>query len=106
MCIRIMDSSNAYVYSYAVKVDKLTVLELTNIASFINTNENMTLSIEMNNITSPDIVYFGPIQIIQDVTNGYYTNPVNIVIRTTTGYMDTIYNDYQDCSSCALAASK
>ena len=36
MCIRVLDSSNAYVYSYTVTVDKLTVLELSNIASIIN----------------------------------------------------------------------
>jgi hypothetical protein len=36
MCVRILDSSNAYVYSYTVTVDKLTVLELSNLASILN----------------------------------------------------------------------
>ena len=56
MCIRVLDSANAYVYSYPVLVDKLTVLQISNISSIVNIGENMTLSVEMNNITSADIV--------------------------------------------------
>ena len=47
--------NNVYVYSYAVKVDKITVLAVSNLPGNVTVN-NISLKIELSNFTSSPIV--------------------------------------------------
>ena len=55
VCLKISTNASVFVYSYAVKVDKMSVISVSNFQS-IATSSNITITLQMNNFTSLPIV--------------------------------------------------